>query len=84
MLQSFFILAQLFRQPMNISTTATSLLWVLPIGLGISLVYKAIKLEEITPRLFVREVSLLFVTGLGMLLVTMVVLLGIARLAGQI
>lgn len=84
MLQSFFILAQLFRQPMNISTTATSLLWVLPIGLGISLVYKAIKLEEITPRLFVREVALLFVTGLGMLLVTMVVLLGIARLAGQI
>lgn len=69
---------------MNISTTATSLLWVLPIGLGISLVYKAIKLEEITPRLFVREVALLFVTGLGMLLVTMVVLLGIARLAGQI
>lgn len=84
MLQSFFVLAQLFRQPMNISTTATSLLWVLPIGLGISLVYKAIKLEDITPRLFVREVALLFVTGLGMLLVTMVILLGIARLAGQI
>jgi len=84
LLQSFFVLAQLFRQPMNISTTATSLLWVLPIGLGISLVYKAIKLEDITPRLFVREVALLFVTGLGMLLVTMVILLGIARLAGQI
>ena len=84
MLQSFFILAQLFRQPMNISTTTISLLWVLPIGLGIALVYKAIKLEDITPKLFVREVALLFVTGLGMLLVTIVVLLGIARLAGQI
>ena len=84
MLQSFFILAQLFRQPMNISTNMISLLWVLPIGLGIALVYKAIKLEDITPKLFVREVALLFITGIGMLLVTIVVLLGIARLAGQI
>jgi len=82
--QSLFILGQLFSQPLDIPTSALSFLWTLPICLSIALVYKALKLETIELRMFVREVALLFSTIVGFLILVAIVLLGIAHLAGQL
>jgi hypothetical protein len=73
------MLAQLFTEPMYLPTTWVSLLWVLPICLSVSLVYKAIKIEEFRPGLFVREVLFLFGTIFVFLVVIAVVLLVIAQ-----
>jgi len=78
------VLAARFSQPLNIPTSAFSLLWALPICLSIAAVYKAIKLETVQPALFVREMLLLFVTIVGFLLVVAIVLLSVAWLAGQL
>ena len=64
-------------------TSALSLLWALPICLSIAVVYKAIKMETIRPKIFVREVLLLFITIIGFLSIVAAGLLGIACLAGQ-
>jgi hypothetical protein len=69
------------NSPMEIPTDLSSLLWVIPIGLCISVVYKAVKLETFDIKLFLREVSLLFITGMGLMIFVMLLLLGIARLA---
>ena len=71
----------LFSSPMEIPTNIDSLLWVIPIGLCISVVYKAIKLETFNIKLFLKEVSLLFITGMGLMVFVMLLLLGIATLA---
>jgi len=71
----------LLSGPMEIPTGVGSLLWVIPIGLCISVVYKAVKLETFNFRLFLREVSLLFITGIGLMIFVMLVLVGIAKLA---
>ena len=75
------ILAQLFRQPMYLPTNIVSLLWTLPICLSIALVYKTLKLQVLTVRLFVREVALLFITLLGFLTLGALLLLALAWLA---
>ena len=74
-------LAQLFTQPCYIPTDVSSLLWAIPICLSISVVYKAIKIEHFASGYFAREVSLLFATIVGFLIVVAVVLWTIARLA---
>ena len=73
------ILLAIFTEPMYLPTKPLSLLWVLPICLSVSLVYKAIKIEEFRPGLFVREVAFLFGTIIVFLLVIAVVLLAIAQ-----
>ena len=73
------ILLAIFTEPMFLPTEPVSLLWVLPICLSVSLVYKAIKIEEFRPGLFVREVVFLFGTIIVFLLVIAVVLLVIAQ-----
>ena len=75
-----YILAELFTQPMNLPTTAISLLWGIPICLSISLVYKAIKIEKFTWPFYLREVALLFATLLGFLIVAAIVLLVVGNL----
>ncbi len=70
------------QYPIAIPTTPASLLWALPVSLGIAAVYKAVKLEEFTWPLFVREVSLLFVTIIGALIATALCLLILARFVG--
>jgi len=80
---SCYILAELFSQPLYVPTSALSLLWALPICLSIAVVYKAIKMETIRPKIFVREVLLLFVTIIGFLSIVAAGLLGVACLAGQ-
>jgi hypothetical protein len=71
----------LLGSPIEIPTGPGSLLWVIPIGLCISVVYKAVKLETFNIKLLLREVSLLFITGMGLMVFVMLVLLGIAKLA---
>jgi hypothetical protein len=80
---SCYILAELLSQPLYVPTKALSLLWALPICLSIAVVYKAIKMETMRPRIFVREVLLLFVTIVGFLSIVAAGLLGAACLAGQ-
>jgi hypothetical protein len=80
---SCYILAELFSQPLYVPTSALSLLWALPICLSIAVVYKAIKMETIRPKIFMREVLLLFVTIIGFLSIVAAGLLGVACLAGQ-
>ena len=75
------VLAQLFRQPVHLPTNVTSLLWALPLCLCIALVYKAIKMDKFTLHLFFKEVTLLFATLIGFLLLAALVLLAIAHLA---
>jgi len=73
-------LAQLFAQPTYLPTHIITQLWILPICLSIALVYKAIKLEDFQPALFVREVILLFATIVGFLILVAIVLYLISRL----
>ena len=73
-------LAQLFTQPTYLPTHIFTQLWVLPICLSIALVYKAIKLEDFRPVLFVREVFLLFVTIVGFLIFVALGLFLLSRL----
>jgi hypothetical protein len=74
------LLAYNFRQPLNVPTKAVSLLWVLPICLSIAVIYKAIKLEPIRPGRFIWDVSLLFVTIVGFMILVAAALLGVAWL----
>jgi len=78
------VVAKLFVQPLHVPTEPISLLWALPICLNIAVVYKAIKLEEFTAKLFVREVALLFATIIGFLIVVALALAGIMWLAMQV
>ena len=73
------ILLAIFTEPMFLPTEPVSLLWVIPICLSVSLVYKAIKIEEFRPGIFVREVAFLFGTIIVFLLVIAIVLLVIAQ-----
>jgi hypothetical protein len=72
---------RLFTTPAYIPTDITSLLWALPICLSIAVVYKAIKLEQFTTGYFAREVSLLFITIIGFLVVVAMVLWGISQVS---
>ena len=76
------MIAAFLAQPLRVPSDITSLLWALPISLSIALVYKAIKVVNFKPLLFLREVALLFATIVGFLVVVAIVLLGVTRLAG--
>ena len=66
--------------PILVPTEPVSLLWAIPVCLGISLVYKAIRLENIDPPVYTREVAQLFVTIVGFLIVVALCLLAIVFL----
>ena len=74
-------LASLFVEPIDIPTNPVALLWAVPICLSISMVYQAIKVDDLSPKVFIREVLLRFVTIIACLFVVALVLLAIARLA---
>lgn len=46
-----------FSSPMSIGTTPQSLLFVVPLIVAISVVYKAIKLESIETKNFIKETA---------------------------
>ena len=70
-----------FTSPIDIPTEPTSMLWMFPLLLSISVVYKATKTRVIFARRFAKEVAVLFGTisvfmvFLGVALIFMVKLL---------
>ena len=69
-----------FTSPVYIGSTAGALLWSLPLLAVISIVYKAIKLDEIKPADFVKQVFLLFGSILVFMLLTAVIIFGIMKI----
>jgi hypothetical protein len=63
-----------FTSPVYIGSTAGAMLWALPLIAVISIVYKAIKLEEIKPIDFVKQVFLLFGSILVFMILTAIVI----------
>lgn len=51
-----------FTSPQEMGTDAKLLLWLLPLLAGIAVVYKAIKLPEISAPNFIKEVIIVFAT----------------------
>jgi hypothetical protein len=49
-----------FTTPIQIDTTAASMLWLLPLVAAIAIVYKATKVHTIKWNSFLRETALLF------------------------
>jgi hypothetical protein len=68
-----------FTSPVYIGTTAKALLLALPLIAVISIVYKAIKVEEIKFASFLRESILLFGSILVFMIVTAVVIFAIMK-----
>ncbi|MEE9366233.1 MAG: hypothetical protein V3W44_06045 [Dehalococcoidales bacterium] len=51
-----------FTSPIDISTEPTSMLWMFPLLLSISIVYKATKMRVLFSRKFAKDVAVLFGT----------------------
>ena len=69
-----------FTNPMDISITPLSLLWVLPLIAAISLIYKATKLRVIIWRKMLRETTILFLTTTSVMFFLAVVFWGIIEI----
>ena len=67
-----------FTTPIQIDTTAASMLWLLPLVVAIAVVYKATKVHEIKLRSFTRETALLIGSILVFISVAALVLHGTA------
>ena len=84
MLNIFTAVMAFTHYPIAIPTNPVSLLWALPVSLGIAAVYKAVKIEKFSWPLFAREVSLLFVTIISALILTAICLAILARFVGLV
>lgn len=62
------ILVATFTSPEQIQPNPQSMLWLLPLTAAISIVYKATKLQKITPGLFLKEATLLFGSIIGFII----------------
>lgn len=51
-----------FIAPLEVHTNPQSLLWMFPLLLSISIIYKATKLRVLFWKRFIREVVVLFIT----------------------
>ncbi len=76
MLTQISSISAAFTTPLEIGTTSSSLLWLLPLAAAISIVYKAVKLPKITAVNFIKEISLLFAT-----IVVVMAMVGVALYA---
>ena len=56
-----FLLAG-FKAPLEVSHGAKSLVWLLPLSLTISIIYKVINLNKITTVKFIKQVALSFIS----------------------
>jgi len=68
-----FIIAT-FTSPENIGTDPKSMLWLLPITTAVAVIYKATKLQTITWKNFIREVTTLIGSIAVFLIITALVL----------
>jgi hypothetical protein len=69
-----------FTSPVHIGSTAKALLWALPLIAVISIVYQALKLEEIKFADFIKQVLLLFGSILIFMIFTAVIIFIIMKL----
>ncbi len=70
-----------FTMPERIGVTGLSEFWLLPLALSIAVVYKATKVREVRVVSFIKESVVLFGSIVVFMLITAVVLLGIAWIA---
>ena len=56
-----FLLAG-FKAPLEVSSGAESLIWLLPLSLTISIIYKIINLKKITTANFIKQVVVSFIS----------------------
>ncbi|MHC4744980.1 MAG: hypothetical protein ACYS8Z_23945 [Planctomycetota bacterium] len=76
---AFMILAD-FTTPERIGVTGMSMLWLLPLALSISVVYKATKVSKVRPLNFIKESVVLFGSIVVFMFITAVALLAFAWL----
>jgi hypothetical protein len=69
-----------FTTPERIGVTPLSMFWLLPLALSIAVVYKATKVREVRAVNFIKESVILFGSIVVFMLITAVVLFGIAWL----
>ena len=67
-----------FTAPMQIDTTAASMLWLLPLVVAIAVVYKATKVSRIRLVPFTKETGVLIGSILVFITVAALVLYGVA------
>ncbi len=82
MMQGMLHLAS-FLTPENISTVPGSVLFVLPLTVAISVVYKATKVHKILPKAFARECAILFGSIVAFLGVVAIILCRVAWLMNE-
>jgi hypothetical protein len=63
-----------FTAPEQIRANPQAMLWLLPLAAAIAIVYKATKLPTITAGVFLKEVTLLFGSIVGFIIITALVL----------
>jgi len=74
-----------FTIPMRVATTPTSMLWLLPLVVTISVVYKATKVGRMRLWSFAKESAVLFGSILVFIVVAALILYGLAWIAtGQL
>ena len=71
------MLASLFKLPLAVPTNPMMFIWIFPISLAIALVYKAIRLEDFSFTYIFKEVLFLFMTIVGTLMASALLLWGI-------
>ena len=74
------LLLATFSAPETIATNPAQMLWLLPLALAGAVVYKAIKLPQITPAIFLKEVFTLLAFLLCLLLVITIALFAVTSL----
>lgn len=72
-----------FTTPMQIDTTPGSMLWLIPLMVGIAVVYKATKVHKIKPWAFTKETGLLIGSIFVFVAVAALILHGIAWLVTE-
>ncbi len=67
-----------FTAPMQIDTTPAAMLWLLPLVVGIAVVYKATKVSSIRPIPFAKETGVLIGSILVFITAAALILYGVA------
>ncbi len=77
MMASVITMLGSFTTPMSIDTNPASMLWLLPLAVSISVVYKATKVYKVRLWPFARESAVLFGSIVVFIVVAAVILYGI-------
>ena len=72
-----------FTAPEFIGTDPQSLLWILPLAMLGTIIYKAMKLPKITTMNFIKEVAILFTFLIALMIVIILALFVITWMIGH-